>query len=87
MQQHQLPSNRRVASAKAKDGGGVVGPGRVDADVAAEGGEGPVAGLVGDDRVAGAAEVGVGDETGAEAVSAVPDGARPTRATLVERGC
>src|SRR6476620_3868092 len=55
-------------------GGGVVGPGVVDADVAAEGGQGAVPGLVGDGAVAGAAEVGVGDEAGAQAVRAVRGG-------------
>lgn len=52
-------------------GGGVVGPGFVDAYVAADGGQGSVAGLVGDGAVGGSAEVGVGDESGAQAVGAV----------------
>ena len=40
----------------------------VDADTAAEGGQGAVPGLVGDGAVAGPAEVGVGDEAGSETV-------------------
>jgi len=51
--------------------GGVVGPCLLDADVGAEGGQGAVAGLVGDGAVAGSAQVGVGDEPGAQAVRAV----------------
>ena len=52
----------RVAQLQAEAGGGVVGPGVVDADVAAEGGQGPVSGLVGDRPVGCSAQVGVGDE-------------------------
>lgn len=52
----------RVARSRAEAGSGVVGPGVVDADVAAEGREGPVSGLVRDRPVGCSAQVGVGDE-------------------------
>ncbi len=45
----------RGSSLQTQGGGGVVGPGRLDADVGAEGGQGSVAGLVGDGAVAGSA--------------------------------
>src|SRR3954465_7352904 len=54
-----------------QDGGGVVVPGGVEANVGADGVQGPVPGLVRDSPVAGAAFVGVGDEAGAEAVGGV----------------
>ena len=60
-----------VVSLEAELGGGVVVPGGVDADVTTQGGQGAVAGLVGDGAVGGAAEVGVGDEAGAQAMRAV----------------
>src|SRR5450759_3985659 len=58
-------------------GGGIVGPGGMDTDVAAKGGEAAVPGLVGDGPVGGAAQVGVGDEAGPQAVRAVRGGVNP----------
>lgn len=59
---------------KPERGGGVVRPGLLHAHVAAEGGQAAVAGLVGDGASAGAAQVGVGDEAGAQAVRAAGRG-------------
>lgn len=53
----------------------------IDADVGAEGGEGSMAVLVGDGSVTGAAEVGVGDEPGTKAVSAVAGRVKAGRAS------
>lgn len=60
-----------LLSSEAELGSGVVGPGFVDADVGAEGGQGPVAGLVSARAVTSATKVGVGRETGGQAMSAV----------------
>src|SRR6478609_367977 len=65
-------TNTMTGPLQTELGGGVVFPGGVDADVGADAAEGPVAGLVGDRPVGGAAGVGVGDEAGAKAVRTVP---------------